>query len=145
MSQGFDINVFVLQLVVILMGLSLHEFSHAYFADLAGDPTPRMMGRVTLNPLKHLDPIGTIMLIFTSLSGIGFGWGKPVMVDPRRMRNPRWDHFISVAAGPASNLLQAVVYAGVLRLTGAPGYLGVFLLFGVYINLGLAVFNLVPL
>lgn len=142
--------MFVITLIVILLSIAIHEFAHAWVADAAGDPTPRMMGRVTLNPLKHLDPIGTIMIIFSSLAGFGIGWGKPVMVNPSKMRNPRWDHFMSVAAGPVSNLIQAGIYAVVLRLAGShisesmPLFWN-FLFFGVVVNVSLALFNLVPI
>ena len=91
--------------IVIFFGLGLHEYAHAKFADLAGDPTPRYYGRVTLNLFKHFDLLGAIMIAFTAISGFGIGWGKPVPMDPRKMRNPRWDHFVAVAAGPLSNLL----------------------------------------
>jgi Zn-dependent protease len=138
-------------LLVILFGLSFHEYAHAKVADMSGDPTPRMYGRVTLNPLKHLDPLGTILIIYTVLAGFGIGWGKPVPVNPSRMHNPRWDHFWSVAAGPISNLIQAALYAIVFRiavitgvLQGAP-FLPVFLELGVLINLSLCFFNLIPL
>lgn len=148
--------------MVILLALGFHEYSHAKFADMAGDPTPRMMGRVTLNPFNHLDPIGTIFIVLSSISGFGIGWGRPVLVNPMRMRNPRWDHFVSVAAGPVSNLLQAVIYAGFLRALIAAGVLSkmaalevlfhatrdplaVFLVTGVMINIGLFVFNMLPI
>lgn len=149
-----DFNIVLISLVVVLFALSFHEFAHAWVADAAGDPTPRMMGRVTLNPLKHLDPLGTIMIVISSLAGFGIGWGKPVMVNPSKMRNPRWDHFMSVAAGPLSNLVQAGVYGVALRLlvpnvanaTGEPPtYLFTFLFLGVLINVSLAVFNLIPI
>lgn len=135
---------------MILFAIGFHEFSHAKFADMAGDPTPRAMGRVTMNPFAHLDPVGTIMIIITSITGFGIGWGKPVLVQPHRMKNPRWDHFVSVLAGPVSNLVQAVVFAMVLRImlqTGTQLHpLGEqFLLMGLQINLALFVFNLFPL
>ncbi len=152
-----DASTIVISIVVILLSIALHEFAHAKFADAAGDPTPRMMGRVTLNPLAHLDPIGTLMIIITSFTGFGFGWGKPVMVDPRKMKNPRWDHFVSVAAGPATNLLLAAVAAIILRLMAgsqvgavaignhsAGGFLPLFLFYMVFINLTLCFFNLIP-
>lgn len=149
----------VTSIVVVLLSIALHEFAHAKFADAAGDPTPRNQGRVTLNPLAHLDPIGTILIVITSLTGFGFGWGKPVMVNPSKMRNPRWDHFVSVIAGPATNLLLAAVFAIILRvmmMTGslgevalgspmAGGILVAFLLYGVVINLALCFFNLIPI
>ncbi len=148
----------VISIAVILLSIALHEFAHAKFADAAGDPTPRMMGRVTLNPLAHLDPIGTIMIIITSITGFGFGWGKPVMVNPNKMKNPRWDHFVSVAAGPATNLLLATVFAILLRVAVDPktiqviryvdpasaGPLPFFLFMGVIINIALCLFNLIP-
>jgi Zn-dependent protease len=148
-------------MVVLVIAIGLHEYGHAKFADMAGDPTPRMMGRVTLNPIKHLDPIGTIMMVFSSLAGVGIGWGKPVMVRPEKMRNPRWDHFVSVLAGPAMNFIQAVAYALVLRLLLTAGHMGmpgfgamlgggagvlvIFLFLGVMINVSLMLFNLIPL
>jgi len=154
-----DPVLFVLRIAVILVALALHEFGHAKLADAAGDPTPRMMGRVTLNPIAHLDPMGTIMIIFTALVGFGIGWGKPVMVRPDKMRNPRWDHFWSVLAGPLMNLLQAAAYAVLFRLyVGSTGqqlnvlemlhgqnYLLATLVFGVLVNLSLCFFNLIPL
>ena len=138
-------------MLALVLGITLHEFCHAKFADMAGDPTPRMMGRVTLNPLKHLDPVGSIFMLISSFSGVGIGWGRPVMVRPDRMRNPRWDHFVSVLAGPVSNLAQAVLYGAILRVliaTGmAPslGVISVFLFAGVIVNIGMFVFNLIPL
>lgn len=146
-------------MVVLILAIGLHEYGHAKFADLAGDDTPRLMGRVTLNPLAHLDPIGTVLMAVSSWVGFGIGWGKPVMVRPDRMRNPRWDHFVSVLAGPAMNFIQAVFYALVLRIlmamgmadvasglgTGFASYLVIFLVLGISINVGLMLFNLIPL
>lgn len=145
--------IFIAILLVIFFGIGLHEYAHAKMADAAGDPTPGMYGRVTLNLFKHFDPIGTIMIIFTSIYGVGIGWGKPVPMDPRRMRNPKWDHFAAVAAGPISNILQAAAYAIILRLLAmsAPDvladsmFLRAFLIFGVMINLSLCFFNLLPI
>ena len=136
--------------IVIFFGLGLHEYAHAKFADLAGDPTPRYYGRVTLNLFKHFDLMGTIMIAVTAISGYGIGWGKPVPMDPRKMRSPVWDHFVAVAAGPLSNLLQAAIWAVLMRgiLSGAlPPDKFFFLLceFGVTVNLSLCFFNLIPL
>ncbi len=140
----------VMSLVVILLSIALHEYAHAKTADASGDPTPRMMGRVTLNPLVHLDPMGTIFIMFTVLSGFGIGWGKPVMVQPHKMRNPRWDHFYSVLAGPMMNLMLAVIAAIIFRaiqMAGVPLTDTVFLFFilAISINVGLFCFNLIPL
>jgi Zn-dependent protease len=138
--------------IVILFAIGLHEYCHAKFADMAGDPTPRYYGRVTLNLFNHFDPLGTIMIIVTMLSGFGIGWGKPVPMDPSKMRNPRWDHFVAVLAGPLSNLLQAIFFAMVWRvLTTANSpllenpFVFVLLYFGVALNVGLCFFNLFPL
>lgn len=139
--------------VVIFLAIGLHEYAHAKFADMAGDPTPGYYGRVTLNLTKHFELVGTIMILFTSLVGVGIGWGKPVPMDPRKMKNPRWDHFVAVLAGPVSNLVQAVVFATVYRLllSAAPNLivsmplLSFFLEMGVMINLSLMIFNLLPI
>jgi Zn-dependent protease len=136
--------------IVIFFAIGLHEYGHAKVADMAGDPTPRLYGRVTLNLTKHFEPLGTIMIIITSLTGYGIGWGKAVPVNPRHMRNPRWDHFWSVAAGPLANLLQASLFAILLRLAAlgflpVGGFFFMLLFYGVLINLSLAMFNLVPL
>jgi Zn-dependent protease len=137
--------------IVIFFGIGLHEYAHCKMADLAGDPTPGIQGRVTLNLTKHFTMMGTLMIIITSLSGIGIGWGKPSPCDPRKMRNPRWDFFASVAAGPISNVLQAAVYAILLRIAIATApqvlqnqFIAKLLVFGVAINLSLFFFNLIP-
>ena len=136
-------------LVVIFLAIGIHEYCHAKFADMAGDPTARIHGRVTLNLFNHFDPIGTMMIIFTVLAGFGIGWGRPVPMNPAKMRNPRWDHFAAVAAGPLSNLAQAVVYAFILRGMVVAGIdapaLVLFAFIGVTINLALFFFNLIPL
>lgn len=137
-------------LLVLFLGIGIHEYCHAKFADMAGDPTPGIHGRVTLNLFNHFDPIGGLLIVFTAWSGFGFGWGRPVPMDPRRMKNPRWDHFAAVAAGPVSNLLQAVVYGLAFRVTAQT--VGItpdtfwfsLLFFGVVTNLSLFFFNLIP-
>jgi Zn-dependent protease len=144
-------------IIVLFLGIGLHEFAHCKFADMAGDPTPSFYGRVTLNLFRHFEPAGTMMMVFSALSGYGIGWGRPAPMDWRKMRNPRWDFFLAVLAGPVSNIVQAVIYALLFRLTlaGAPGmlisgngdptFLGYFGYFGIAINMSLAIFNLVPL
>lgn len=139
-------------IIVILLGLGFHEYAHAKFADMAGDPTPRLFGRVTLNLFKHFDPLGSLMMVITILSGYGIGWGRPVPMDSSKMRNPRWDHFIAVLAGPMSNFLQAVLYAVILRvvMVASPDlltnkFIHTLLLVGVVANLSLCFFNLIPL
>lgn len=115
--MSFDPLMILMMLAVFIPSIALHEYCHAKFADMAGDMTPRSQGRVTLNPLAHLDPMGTIMIVLSAASGIGIGWGKPVMVNVGRMKNPKWDHFISVVMGPISNLGIALVTVLVFKLT----------------------------
>ena len=148
--------------VVIFFAIGLHEYAHCKFADLAGDPTPGIYGRVTLKLWKHFEPLGTAMMLISSFTGYGIGWGRPAPANPSKMRNPRWDWFASVAAGPISNIVQALLFALVLRFAINSGavrtddvyvalsrdpapFLAALLSFGVFLNLNLAIFNLVPL
>src|SRR5271165_3669319 len=90
--------------IILFLGIGLHEYAHCKFADMAGDPTPAYYGRVTLNLTKHFEMSGVIMMILTTMVGFGFGWGKPSPCGPNKMKNPRVDWFVSVAAGPISNV-----------------------------------------
>ncbi len=138
--------LFVLNLIILLIAIALHEWGHAVMATLCGDPTPKYDGRVTLNPLAHLDPIGTFAIIFMS-----FGWGKPVMVQPANFRNKRWDHVKVAAAGPAMNLFQALVFGLTLQMLTRSGtiswesYAALLLYSATVVNLGLMAFNLIPI
>ncbi|MCB8988236.1 MAG: site-2 protease family protein [Ardenticatenaceae bacterium] len=137
--------------IVLLVAFTIHELSHAVVADRMGDPTPRRMGRITLNPIAHLDPIGTILLLVS-----GFGWAKPVMINPMNLRgNPRTGMAIVAAAGPISNVVMAVIFAIPFQLglvtfspfgasTVIPSLSEVLFQF-VWINLILAFFNLIPI
>jgi len=146
---GTSVATLVARAIVLLVAFTIHELAHAVTADYLGDPTPRRMGRITLNPLAHLDPFGTIMLLIS-----GFGWAKPVMVQPLNLRgNPRTSMAIVAAAGPLSNVLMAVLFALPIRLgvlTLAPSAGGIFpslefLAFNfIWINLILAFFNVFP-
>ena len=135
---------FVIRILLLIIAITLHEFGHAAVAVSCGDPTPRQDGRVTLNPLAHLDPIGTLgMILYT------FGWGKPVMVNPSFFRS-KWDDVKVSAAGPFMNLLQALVYGLGLRIVlmthyETQGPLVQILHMGMMINIGLAVFNMIPI
>ena len=132
----------------LLFALCFHEYSHALTAYRLGDPTAAAQGRLTLNPLRHLDPMGTLLLFFA-----GFGWARPVPVNPANLRSPRRDMLWIAAAGPASNLALALVSGLLLRLIvpmlHTPGGLGgsgaSMLIYSLQINLVLAVFNLIPL
>lgn len=123
----------------LVISLTLHEFAHAWVADHLGDPTPRIQGRVTLNPAAHLDPLGTIALLL-----IRFGWGKPVEIDPFNFKNPLRDSAIVAIAGPAVNLILAAGLAIVLRTLQLPDFLAMALVQISVINVVLAIFNLVP-
>jgi Zn-dependent protease len=137
-----------LMAIVLLFSVIVHEVAHGYVALLNGDPTARMLGRITLNPVPHIDPIGTILLpllLLITHSPILFGWARPVPVNPRNYRNYRWGEISVSAAGALSNLALAVVFAGLLHLGG--GNLGFtqMAFFGVKINIILALFNLIPI
>ena len=149
-----DINLLVQRLAVILpaflLAISVHEAAHGWMADRLGDPTARMLGRVTLNPLRHLDLIGTLALVITQM----IGWAKPVPVDVRNLKRPREDMMWIALAGPASNLALATVFAAMYHLLPDPrrgeafwGHEPLFLIvfLCVQINLALMVFNLIPI
>jgi len=145
----------------LVLGISFHEFSHAYVADSLGDGLPRRMGRVTLNPMAHLEPVGTLLMLM-----VGFGWGRPVPVNPYATRNPKASLGLTAAAGPLSNFVVAAIAglpiklnlvewispfdkfgAAILALDGwtAEEYLSVYLSAIVLFSLILGVFNLIPI
>ncbi len=131
----------------ILFALTVHEFCHAWTALKFGDPTAKNMGRLTLNPLAHLDLFGTIMMF---MSGFRFGWAKPVPVNPMNLRNPRVADFWISAAGPLSNLGLGLIFGTIFRIVvnlrmELPEAVIMFLFFSVMINVSLAFFNLIPL
>lgn len=138
--------LFLAYLVALLVAITVHEFSHAWMADRLGDPTPRLSGRLKLNPLVHLDPLGLMFLFF-----FGFGWGKPVIFDPFNLKNPKKDAALISIAGPLSNFILALLLSFTLRL---------FIFFKLYflttigsliflplitLNLILGIFNLLPI
>ena len=131
----------------LLVAIDIHECAHAWMANELGDPTARYQGRLSLNPLVHLDPIGTVMMLMSIFYGFGIGWGKPVPVNPLYLRKgPRVGMGLVAAAGPLSNLLLAAVAAIPIRLgLPLPGLLGVLLLTMVSVNISLAIFNLIPI
>jgi Zn-dependent protease len=141
----------------VLFGITMHEAAHAYVARLFGDPTAYQMGRVSLNPARHIDPVGTIIvplvLLFSTKmmagSGMLFGWAKPVPVDWNRLRRPKQDMLWVALAGPASNLFMAVLWAIVLRMLfesglGQGDFWVRMCMAGVQINLVLMALNLLP-
>ena len=150
-----DLQLVVVKVVALLFAVSFHESAHGYVAWKCGDPTAKDLGRISLNPLKHIDPIGSVVLpaILAFSGGPVFGWAKPVPVAINRTREPRRANLLISAAGPASNLLLAAAFAAVvfaLRPAGAPGVVpeGIlfeFAFFSVVVNVVLAVFNLIPI
>lgn len=136
-------NLLIPSLIAIIFAISVHEFMHAFLADRLGDSTPAYQGRLTLNPLAHLDPLGSLLILFTLVSGFGIGWGKPVQFNPWNLKNPRRDAALISLAGPFSNFVQAVIFAIILKFV--PVELKLFFVPFVLINLSLGVFNLLPI
>ena len=152
-----SIKTWLIELVLIIpgiiIGITVHEFAHAFVAYKLGDMTPKFQGRVTLNPLKHIDPIGLVALFL-----IRFGWGKPVQVNPNSFKHPRRDNFLTDIAGIVTNFIVAIIFAGIMALffhqvpalidSGASmllmEYVYTILHFIVWINLVLMIFNLLP-
>jgi Zn-dependent protease len=134
-------------LVALIIGVTIHECAHAWMANQLGDPTARLMGRISLNPVVHFDPLGALMMVIMAFQGIGIAWGKPTPVNPYNLRHgPRVGMGMVALAGPLSNLLLAAVIAIPLRLgLPLPGLLGLLVVTVVSANIGLAVFNLLPI
>lgn len=154
---GLDFTQILIGLSVLIASLSVHEAAHAFAADRLGDSTARLLGRLSLNPAVHVDPIGTLLFpLVAMMTGVPLiGWAKPVPVNPRMLKSPRRDFAIIAAAGPASNLLLALAAAGVLALLPdiRPGDIAgravlstpvQVLRLAVYLNVLLAVFNMLP-
>lgn len=148
---GFDfqgLGFLLLSALAVLLCITVHELSHGLCAWLLGDPTARSQGRLSLNPLRHLDPIGAIMLLT-----LGIGWAKPVSVDPRHFRNPKWGMALTALAGPVSNLLLTLVSLLICSLilhiappnSTAGRILFYFLCHVAVRSLGLGLFNLIPI
>lgn len=135
---------FAVWIVAILFALSVHEFSHALVSTMLGDQTAKRLGRLTLNPASHVDPFGLLTLVT-----VGFGWGKPVPFNPYNLRDQRWGPVAIALAGPGMNLLVATIMGILLRvlmpMLGDGNLLVQFLLVSVYLNMGLLLFNLLPI
>jgi Zn-dependent protease len=150
--MNFDIYTFMQQLIIqappLLFALTVHELAHGYVAWRLGDPTAKNEGRLTLNPLKHLDPLGVLAFIIMKI-----GWAKPVPVNPRYFKNPQRDMLLVALAGPGSNIILAVASAALAHLAVALHFLPLFFLqplvamlaASVWINIMLAVFNCIPI
>ncbi|MGC9346568.1 MAG: site-2 protease family protein [Anaerolineae bacterium] len=147
---GISPAVLLGRILVIFLGIPIHEWAHGWMAHVLGDETPKLQGRLTLNPFAHLDPIGTIAILLT-----GYGWGRPARVNPHRMSrvsNPRTGMALSALAGPLSNVIQAMILAIPLRLD-LQGLFGpsqaqrleLVLMAAIGVNVGLAAFNMLPI
>ncbi len=138
----------LLSIVILILSVIIHEVSHGYMADRLGDPTARLQGRLTLNPIKHIDPVGSIIVpLITSLAGFTFGWAKPVPYNPYNLKNKRQGEFLIAVAGPLSNLVIAGIFGMIIRFT-QQGEMTPFIEISSYIviiNIILAVFNLIPI
>ena len=155
-SLKLSIAIALLSIPIFFLALSLHEAAHGFVANKLGDPTAKLHGRLTLNPFKHFDVIGFVMLML-----VGFGWAKPVPIDTRNFKKPKRDMAISAIAGPISNLLLALVFTVLFKLFSLAysnpaiddalflstpwRLLGVFLYYGIRLNVMFAVFNLLPI
>lgn len=148
LSQAGIINLLLLFLGLIL-SVGFHEFSHVLSAYLQGDHTGKEMGRLTLNPIRHLDPFGTMFMLAAVFTGIGIGWGKPAPFNPYNLRNRRWGSALVAMAGPVSNIVLMTMAGYALLLIGpslsASNLLVMFLVQFVLINASLALFNLLPI
>ena len=167
-DMGDRLLLLLYAIPAILLSLSFHELSHAYVSYRQGDPTAKRLGRLTLNPLKHLDPIGTLMLVVSMFSGFGFGWAKPVPIDPSYYKNHKRGTVLVSIAGPLSNLLLAFIFSFPMALIAMDNGITINEIFnstyGIYgngfsfqsilfnvcrffyiMNIGLAIFNILPI
>lgn len=143
-----DLNNLIISIPAILYALTIHEYFHGWAANRLGDPTARLQGRLTLNPLAHIDILGALCFVFAH-----FGWGKPVPINPYNFRNPRRDNMIVSFAGPASNFASAFLFGVIFQLLRKMPFIPAnmsalfynLLISGIIMNLSLAFFNMIPL
>ncbi len=146
-ASGVEVVIlFLARLFVVFCTLPVHEYAHALVADKLGDKTARLSGRLTLNPMAHIDILGAVMILF-----VGFGYAKPVPVNPRNFKNPKKGMALTALAGPFANILMAIIFmflSNVFSLFGSSIFVQAFYIFFTFaasINIGLAVFNLIPI
>ncbi len=146
-ASGVEVVIlFLARLFVVFCTLPVHEYAHALVADKLGDKTARLSGRLTLNPMAHIDILGAVMILF-----VGFGYAKPVPVNPRNFKNPKKGMALTALAGPFANILMAIIFmflSNVFSLFGNSIFVQAFYIFFTFaasINIGLAVFNLIPI
>lgn len=140
----------IASLIALIISIILHEMAHGYAANALGDPTARLQGRLSANPLVHIDPLGSIIipaLFLFSGAGMLFGWAKPVPYNPYNLRNQKWGEALVAIAGPSANVFLALVFAGIIRFSEILSVSSAFVhmsLYIVYINIILALFNMLP-
>ena len=140
----------VIIILALIISIILHEMAHGYAANALGDPTARLQGRLTANPLVHIDLLGSIIIpafLFFTQAGILFGWAKPVPYNPYNLSNQKWGEALVAAAGPATNLLLALIFSGIIRASAVLDISDTFIQaswYIVYINILLALFNMLP-
>ncbi len=146
-ASGVEVVIlFLARLFVVFCTLPVHEYAHALVADKLGDKTARLSGRLTLNPMAHIDILGAVMILF-----VGFGYAKPVPVNPRNFKNPKKGMALTALAGPFANILMAIIFmflSNLFSLFGSSIFVQAFYIFFTFaasINIGLAVFNLIPI
>lgn len=141
----------VIIIIALIISIILHEMAHGYAANALGDPTARLQGRLSPNPLVHIDPLGSVIIpafLFLTQAGILFGWAKPVPYNPYNFTNQKWGEALVAIAGPATNVLLAIIFAVIIRSGDTLGLSDPFLqisLYIVYINILLAFFNMIPI
>jgi len=143
-------EIIIITIVILIISVIIHEVAHGWAANALGDPTAKLQGRLSLNPVRHIDPIGSILVpavLALSSSGFLFGWAKPVPYNPYNLRNQRWGEAIVGSAGVLTNLFLAIVFAGIVRFTADAGMLEFAMLAAVVVsvNLSLGLFNLLPI
>lgn len=141
----------IITIIALITSIILHEMAHGYAANALGDPTARLQGRLSGNPLVHIDPLGSVIipaLLFFSHAGILFGWAKPVPYNPYNLSNQKWGEALVAIAGPATNILLALIFSVIFRFAVSLGMSHTFLdiaWYIVYINILLAMFNMIPI
>lgn len=150
MNSNTTSITFILWLAALFLSITVHEFMHAWTADYLGDPTPRAAGRVSLNPIAHIDPIGTILIPFVLIliGGPVFGWAKPVPINPLHFKNHRMGELLTSLSGPLANLLMLLIFAAIYRFLPVVQQGSIFASFVLYIiiiNAILMLFNLIPI
>lgn len=146
-----EIIMTLITLLALVMSIVIHEVAHGYMANYLGDPTARLADRLTLNPISHIDPIGSVLVpafLFFTNAGILFGWAKPVPYNPYNLKNQRWGEALVAVAGPGTNIILAIVFALIIRMgdtLGLPLAFYEIASYIVYINILLACFNMIPI